>query len=78
MNRESIFDYRDPDTGREVRAQRPPFVGSVATQDRLGIDVGMCPTCKRGGVPRRYYSDRVSYFPHSNDSAFCRGGVTRR
>lgn len=72
-DRESIYSYRDADTGREVRSSRPPFVGDPRRQEELGIDVGMCPACKRGGVPRRWNDGNPSYFPHSNDGRLCSG-----
>lgn len=73
----SVHDYRDDD-GRDVLAGRPPYMPDLARQDAHGIDVGMCPVCKRGGVPRRYGSDEVVYLPHSNDGRFCRGARVKR
>ena len=67
----SVYDFRE--NGRDVLAGRPPYMPDLARQDARGIDVGMCPVCKRGGVPRLWNDGHPRYLPHANGRMFCRG-----
>lgn len=68
MKRFSIYDYRN-ETGRDVCVGFPPYEQNIARAERLGIDVGMCPRCKRGGTPRVWRNGNPYYLPHFR----CRG-----
>ena len=70
----SVYDFRAED-GRDVLAGRPPYVPDLARQDARGIDVGMCPVCKQGGMPRRWNGGAPRYFPHASRRGLCRAAM---
>jgi hypothetical protein len=64
MTRFSVYDYRD-ENGRDVLVGVPPYAQDAARAASLGIDTGMCPACKRGGMPRRWRNGEAYYLPHA-------------